>query len=42
MREAGYQREGNTWRAPEFVSVDRLTIFWALFSGVERVHNREC
>ena len=26
LREAGYHREGNTWRAPEFVSVDRLTM----------------
>jgi hypothetical protein len=26
LREAGYQREGEEWRAPEFVSVDRLTM----------------
>src|SRR5713226_9099568 len=26
LREAGYEREGENWRAPEFVSVDRLTM----------------
>jgi predicted RNase H-like HicB family nuclease len=26
LREAGYDREGDAWRAPEFVSVDRLTM----------------
>jgi predicted RNase H-like HicB family nuclease len=26
LREAGYQRVGDHWRAPEFVSVDRLTM----------------
>jgi predicted RNase H-like HicB family nuclease len=26
LLEAGYQREGGRWRAPEFVSVDRLTM----------------
>ena len=26
LQEAGYEREGETWRAPEFVSVDRLTM----------------
>jgi hypothetical protein len=26
LREAGYEREGETWRAPEFVSMDRLTM----------------
>jgi len=26
LEEAGYQREGETWRAPEFVSLDRLTM----------------
>jgi|SRR5579884_1036829 len=26
LQEAGYQREGDAWRAPEFVSVDRLTM----------------
>lgn len=25
LQEAGYQRDGETWRAPEFVSLDRLT-----------------
>ena len=25
LQEAGYQRDGQTWRAPEFVSLDRLT-----------------
>lgn len=25
LEEAGYEREGDTWRAPEFVSLDRLT-----------------
>jgi len=24
LEEAGYTREGNSWRAPEFVSLDRL------------------
>ena len=26
LREAGYQQDGDDWRAPEFVSVDRLTM----------------
>jgi predicted RNase H-like HicB family nuclease len=26
LREAGYEREGEQWRAPEFVAVDRLTM----------------
>jgi predicted RNase H-like HicB family nuclease len=26
LREAGYEQVGNTWRAPEFVSLDRLTL----------------
>jgi len=26
LREAGYEQEGESWRAPEFVSVDRLTM----------------
>jgi predicted RNase H-like HicB family nuclease len=26
LQEAGYEREGDQWRAPEFVSVDRLTM----------------
>lgn len=26
LQEAGYEREGDTWRAPEFVSLDRLTM----------------
>ena len=26
LREAGYEQAGNTWRAPEFVSLDRLTL----------------
>ena len=26
LEEAGYQREGDHWRAPEFISVDRLTM----------------
>lgn len=26
LEEAGYERVGNTWRAPEFVSLDRLTL----------------
>ena len=26
LREAGYHQEGEQWRAPEFVSVDRLTM----------------
>ena len=26
LREAGYEPEGDGWRAPEFVSVDRLTM----------------
>jgi predicted RNase H-like HicB family nuclease len=25
LEEAGYEREGEEWHAPEFVSVDRLT-----------------
>ena len=25
LEEAGYVREGDRWRAPEFVSLDRLT-----------------
>lgn len=25
LEEAGYVREGDSWRAPEFVSLDRLT-----------------
>lgn len=25
LEEAGYVREGDTWRAPEFVSLDRFT-----------------
>ena len=25
LEEAGYEREGDSWRAPEFVSLDRLT-----------------
>jgi predicted RNase H-like HicB family nuclease len=25
LEEAGYEREGEGWHAPEFVSVDRLT-----------------
>ncbi len=25
LEEAGYQREGDRWRAPEFVSLDRHT-----------------
>ena len=24
--ESGYEREGDTWRAPEFVSMDRMTV----------------
>ena len=26
LREAGYRQDGGNWRAPEFVSVDRLTM----------------
>ncbi len=26
LQEAGYQRYGDHWQAPEFVAVDRLTI----------------
>ncbi|MGB9457613.1 MAG: hypothetical protein WCB12_16305 [Bryobacteraceae bacterium] len=26
LEEAGYEPEGDGWRAPEFVSVDRLTM----------------
>jgi len=26
LKEAGYEREGDTWRAPEFVSFDRLSL----------------
>jgi predicted RNase H-like HicB family nuclease len=26
LQEAGYERDGEKWRAPEFVSVDRLTM----------------
>ena len=26
LQEAGYEREGETWRAPEFVSMARLTM----------------
>ena len=26
LEEAVYEREGETWRAPEFVSLDRLTM----------------
>ena len=26
LREAGYRREGDEWHAPEFVSMDRLTM----------------
>jgi len=26
LQEAGYEREGDAWRAPDFVSVDRLTM----------------
>lgn len=26
LEEAGYQREGGTWRAPEFVSLDRSSV----------------
>ena len=26
LEEAGYKHEGETWRAPEFVSLDRLTL----------------
>ena len=25
LEEAGYVRDGDSWRAPEFVSLDRLT-----------------
>jgi predicted RNase H-like HicB family nuclease len=26
LQEAGYEHDGETWRAPEFVSLDRLTM----------------
>lgn len=26
LEEAGYRQQGETWQAPEFVSVDRLTM----------------
>jgi predicted RNase H-like HicB family nuclease len=26
LEEAGYEHDGETWRAPEFVSLDRLTL----------------
>ena len=26
LAEAGYERDGHTWRSPEFVSLDRLTM----------------
>ena len=26
LEEAGYERTGDKWRAPEFVSLDRLTL----------------
>lgn len=26
LQEAGYEREGESWRAPEFVALDRLTL----------------
>jgi predicted RNase H-like HicB family nuclease len=26
LEEAGYRKEGDDWRAPEFVSLDRLTM----------------
>ena len=26
LHEAGYQREEDSWRAPEFVALDRLTL----------------
>jgi len=26
LEESGYQREGETWRPPEFVSLDRTTV----------------
>ncbi len=26
LREAGYEPDGQGWRAPEFVSIDRLTM----------------
>ena len=26
LEEAGYRRQGESWQAPEFVSVDRLTM----------------
>ena len=26
LEEADYEQMGNTWRAPEFVSLDRLTL----------------
>jgi predicted RNase H-like HicB family nuclease len=26
LEEAGYARDGDTWRSPEFVSLDRLTM----------------
>ena len=26
LEEAGYRKEGDTWRAPDFVSIDRMAI----------------
>ena len=26
LEEAGYSKDGNNWRAPEFVSLDRLSL----------------
>ena len=26
LEEGGYEREGDAWKAPEFVSLDRLTV----------------
>jgi len=26
LEEAGYERDGDTWRPPEFVSLDRMTM----------------
>ena len=26
LEEAGYQRQGKEWKAPEFVSIDRVTM----------------
>jgi hypothetical protein len=26
LEEAGYRKDGEDWRAPEFVSLDRLTM----------------